>query len=215
MKRILWGLIWIVVVVAGPSLAGCARMPITTKVLHEDARVVVKLQDEVDAGRGNYSRPVDLNTEQAAAILRNFSIREKQPLPLRWFTEELPPQKLFREDELAVLTPYLVEALKKVGDLERVYFEILAPGKNPRYSRDVTGGWIKVREHYFLLTLDYFHVQQPVRNADAYYSLYPTPWVPEKDYLLYFEPGRFYVTDPKTRTRAVDFEEFLKTIPSQ
>jgi len=191
---------------------GCARIPYTTTVVHEDQQVAVMLQRETTPT--GYTHPVQIPPQQVAAILRNFSLREQQRLPLRWFAEEAPPNKLFREDELQVLAPQLADALQKVGPEERVYFELFAPGFNPAYRRDVTGGWVAVHDRFFHLTMDYFHVQQPVRKSDVYDYNYPTPWTPPKSYLLYFEPGRFYLTDPNTDTRAVDFREFLKTTPS-
>ena len=191
---------------------GCARIPYTTTVVHEDQRVAVRLQREITPA--GYTHPVQITPQQVAAILRGFSLREQQRLPLRWFAEEAPPKKLFREDELQVLAPQLADALQKVGSEERVYFEIFAPGMNPRYQRDVTGGWVAVHDRLLQLTIDYFHVQQPVTQSDPYDYNYPTPWTPEKTCLLYFEPGRFYVTDPKTDRRGVDFREFLKTTSS-
>ena len=191
---------------------GCARIPYTTTVVHEDQQVAVMLQREITPS--GYTHPVQITPQQVAAILRGFSLREQQRLPLRWFAEEAPPNKIFREDELQVLTPQLADALQKAGPEERVYFELFAPGFNPTYRRDVTGGWVAVHDRFFHLTMDYFHIQQPVRKSDAYDYNYPTPWTPPKSYLLYFEPGRFYLTDPKTDTRAVDFQEFLKTTPS-
>ena len=188
---------------------GCARIPYTTTVVHEDQRVAVMLQREVTPAR--YTHPAQITPQQLAAILRGFSLREQQRLPLRWFAEETHPNQIFREDELQVLTPQLADELQKAGPEERIYFELFAPGMNPQYRRDVTGGWVAVHDRFFHLTMDYFHIQQPVRKSDAYDYNYPTPWTPPKSYLLYFEPGRFYLTDPKTDTRAVDFQEFLKT----
>ncbi len=193
-------------------LGGCARLPYTKTVVHEDQRVAVMLQQEV--APAGYTHPVQIAPQHIAAILNGFSLREQQRLPLRWFAEETPPNKIFREDELEVLAPQLAVALQKAGPEERVYFEVFAPGMNPRYRRDVTGGWIAVREQYLHVTMDYFHTQQPVKKSDAYDYNYPTPWTPPNTYLLYFEPGRFYLTDPKTSTRAVDYREFLKTTPS-
>lgn len=191
---------------------GCARIPYTTSVVHEDQRVAVMLQREVTPA--GYGHPVQIAPHQVAAILRGFSLREQQRLPLRWFAEEAPPKKIFREDELQVLAPQLADALQKVGPEERVYFEVFAPGINPKYRRDVTGGWVAVHDQLLHLTIDYFHVQQPVTKSDPYDYNYPTPWTPAQPYLLYFEPGRFYATDPKTDWRGVDVREFLKTIPS-
>jgi hypothetical protein len=191
---------------------GCARMPYTTSVVHEDQQVSVMLQREITPA--GYTHPFQIAPQQVAAILRGFSLRNQQRLPLRWFAEEAPPKKIFREDELQVLVPLLTDALQKVGPEERVYFELFAPGMNPRYRRDVTGGWVAVHGHLLHLTIDYFHIQQPTRKSDPYDYNYPTPWTPEQTYLLYFEPGRFYVTDPKTDWRGVDVREFLKTTPS-
>ena len=191
---------------------GCARMPYTTTVVHEDQRVAVRLQREIKPA--GYAHPVQTTPQQVAAIFRGFSLREQQRLPLRWFAEETPPNKIFREDELQVLAPQLADALQKVGPEERVYFELFAPGMNPRYRRDVTAGWVAVHNQLLHLTIDYFHVQQPVQKSDPYDYNYPTPWTPPKTYLLYFEPGRFYVTEPKTDRRGLDFREFLKAAPS-
>ncbi|MCE9534798.1 MAG: hypothetical protein K8R65_00090, partial [Nitrospirae bacterium] len=53
---------------------GCARIPYTTTVVHEDQRVAVMLQREiVPAG---YGHPVQITPEQIIAILRGFSLRE-------------------------------------------------------------------------------------------------------------------------------------------
>ena len=188
---------------------GCARIPYTTSVVHEDKRVAVMLQREITSV--GYTHPVQITPQQVAAILRGFSLREQQRLPLRWFAEETPPKVMFREDELQVLAPQLADGLQKVGPEERVYFELFAPGMNPRYRRDVTGGWVAVHDQRLHLTIDYFHVQQPLRTYDVYDYNYPTPWTPEQAYLLYFEPGRFYVIDPRSDTRGVDFRGFLKT----
>lgn len=191
---------------------GCARIPYTTSVVHEDQQVSVMLQREITPA--GYTHPVQIAPQQVAAILRGFSLRKQQRLPLRWFAEEAPPKKIFREDELQVLVPLLTDALQKVGPEERVYFELFAPGMNPANRRDVTGGWVAVQGHLLHLTIDYFHIQQPAQKSDPYDYNYPTPWTLEQTYLLYFEPGRFYVTDPKTDWRGVDVREFLKTTPS-
>lgn len=194
--------------VTGLLMTGCARLPYTTKVVHEEDRVAVELQREVKPT--GHTHPVEMTPEEVAAVLRGYSLREQQRLPLRWFAEEKRPNPLFREDEIQVLSPYVAEALGQVGQHDRVYFKVFAPGLNPRYQRDVTAGWIVVQDQFFHLTVDYYHVQQPVRKSDLYDYNYPTPWSTERTYLLYFEPGRFYLTDPKTDTRAVDFREFLK-----
>jgi hypothetical protein len=196
----------------GLLAAGCARLPYTTTIVHEDQLVAVVLQREVHPA--GYAHPVQMSPLQLSAILRGLSLREEQRLPLRWFAEETPPKKVFREDEIQVLAPRVADALLKAGRDERVYFEVFAPGMNPKYRRDVTGGWLAVRDGLLHITMDYFHAQQPVRKSDVYDYNYPTPWTPPKTYILYFEPGRFFLTDPQTQARGVDIKEFLKTVVS-
>lgn len=192
------------------ATTGCARLPYTTKVLHEDPRVMVSVQQEVKPAR--YTHPVQVTAVEVASLLRGFTLREKQRLPLRWFAEEAPPKRIFREDELQVLAPPLADALRKVGPEERVHFQIIAPGYNPKIRNDVVGGWMAVREPYLHLAMEYFHTQIPTTKSDPYYASgrFSTPPPPPKSYLLYFEPGRFWVTDEKG-ARAVEFRQFLKS----
>ena len=196
------------IVVLTSAAVGCARMPYTTKTVHEDSRVAVDVQHEITPAK--YSHPVQLTADQVAAILRNFSLREEQRLPLRWFAEEVPPKPVFREEELVWVSPYLVEALQKAGPEERAHFQLFAPGMNRADTRNVTAGWVAVREPYLYLTIDYFHTEIPTRHSDPYYPNNPAMPPQPKTYLLFFEPGRFWVTD-QSGARALQFHDFLKT----
>ena len=188
---------------------GCARLPYTTTVIHEDRRVVVSLQRDPDAVP--YTHPVQLRADELSAVFTGFSFREKQRLPLRWFAEEVPPKKIFRSDEMQAVVPFLVEGLEKAGPDERVYFQVLAPGMNPAAERDTTAGWIAVREPYLHLVLEHYHAQFPIRKSEQWDLRYPAIPPEAKTYLLYFEPGRFWETDPVSSRQAVQLREFLKT----
>ncbi|HJT19753.1 MAG TPA: hypothetical protein VJ746_04755 [Nitrospira sp.] len=188
---------------------GCARMPYTTKVIHKDPRVAVSLQEEVTPA--GYTHPVTIDPQQLTTILRGFSLREEQRLPLRWFAEEAPPKVVFREDELAVLVFQLSEGLGAASPEERVHFELFAPGNNPAEERDVTAGWIAVKDPYLYFNIEYFHVIVPSRKIDNYYMNYPLMPPLPKNYLLFFEPGRFWVD--QQGTRVLNYREFLRTTP--
>jgi hypothetical protein len=183
-------------------------MPYTTKTVHEDFRVAVAVQKEISPA--GYSHPVQLTADQVAAILRNFSLREEQRLPLRWFAEEQSPKPVFREEELVWVSPYLVEALQQAGPEERAHFQLFSPGMNRADTRNVTAGWVAVREPYLYLTIEYFHTEIPTRHSDPYYPNNPEMPPQPKTYLLFFEPGRFWVTD-HSGARALQFQDFLKT----
>lgn len=197
------------IVIIGTA-AGCARMPYTTKIVHEDFRVAVAVQREIAPAR--YSHPVQLTADQVAAILRNFTLREEQSLPLRWFAEEVSPKPIFREEELVWVSPYLVDALEKAGPEERAHFQVFAPGMNRAQTRNVMAGWVAIREPYLYLTIEYFRTEIPIRRSDTYYPNDPLMPPKPKTYLLFFEPGRFWVTD-QNGARALQFHDFLKTAP--
>ena len=60
--------------IAGITTTGCARLPYTTKTVHEDERIVVNVQREV--GPQTYSHPIQLTSTEVVALLRGFSVRE-------------------------------------------------------------------------------------------------------------------------------------------
>jgi len=203
----------VVVLFLSIAAGGCARLPYTTQVVQEDRRVFVALQREPKPA--SYSHPVQLQAQELTALLAGFSFREKQRLPLRWFAEEVPPKQIFRSDELQAVVLPIMEALQKAAPDERVYFQVLAPGMNPAYERDTTAGWIAVREPYFHLTLEHFHAQFPVRKSEQWDLRYPALPPEPGNFLLYFEPGRFWETDPVTNRPSVQFREFLKAVPTK
>ncbi|WP_447972661.1 hypothetical protein [Nitrospira sp. Kam-Ns4a] len=191
------------------ALTGCARLPYTVRTVQEDRRVVVTIQREV--GPAGYSHPVQLDPQDLARLLGSFSFRPAQRLPLRWYAEETPPKKIFRQDELDALVPYLAEALRTAGPDERVHFLVLAPGINPAYERDTTGGWIAVRDPYFHFTLEHVHAQFPIRSQELWDLRYPALPPEPGTFLLYFEPNRFWSTDPVMGERGVLYRDFLKS----
>lgn len=199
------GLLWSLLILLGQ---GCARLPYTTAVLRDTERLSVALQREVDPA--GYSHPVQITASEMASVLRGFSIRRQQKLPLPWYAEEEPPKTLFREDEIAALAPALSEAFQRAGAGERVRFEVRAPGMNPAVSRDVTAGWMAICDPYLYLTIEHLHAQIPKRKSDQYDYNYPTPPPLPGVFLLYFEPGRFWTAD-QSGTRGLDYRAFLKS----
>ena len=136
--------------ILGIVLTGCARLPETTRVLHESDRVVIKLETDLDVPSSTQTNPADISKEQLTSLLRGFSVlRAESRVSIPLLAGDAPPSKLFREAELDALVPVLREAIRNVGFSERVRFEVLSPGRNPRYWRDVTGGWVKVRRSLF------------------------------------------------------------------
>jgi len=189
--------------------AGCARLPYDTMAVEEQERLLVTLQQEV--APAGYTHPIQLTAADAAAILRGFSVRPQRALPLRWYAEDNPPKPLFREDEIRLLAPALSRALHLAGPDERVRFELRAPGLNSAASRDVTVGWVAVREPYWYVTVEQVHAQAPLRKSDQYDYNFPTPPPLPDSFLLYFEPGRYWGADQSGTARGLDYRAFLKS----
>jgi len=196
---------------SGIVLTSCARLPEPTRVIHDDERVMVLMETDPNDGQYVQSTPTDISLDQLSRLLHGFSVREVSRIPVRFLGEERPPRKFLRERETEALVPFLQEALQKVRPEERIRFEVMSPGRNPRYWRDVTGGWIKVRNRYFHLEVDYFHVEQPIRKTDAYDPYYPSPPTPEQNYAVFFEPQSLFVIDPQLNSSAVDLTRFLES----
>jgi hypothetical protein len=190
-------------------VAACARLPYVTTMIQDQPRLRVVLEREVEAVA--YAHPLEVSPADVAALLKGFSLRPQPSLPLRWYAEEAPPAPLFREDEISVLAPVVADALRRAGPQERVHFSLFAPGMNPRYDRDVTGGWLAVRGAFLHLTIEYFHQAQPMTRSSPYDFNYPTPPAAPDAYVLYFEPGRFWLSDESVGRRGVDFRAFLRS----
>ncbi len=203
---------WIVgpVVLSLIGVSACARMPYETQTVYQGSRAAVVLEHEVEPAQ--YSHPIRLSADELVSILRGFSIRPQQRLPLRWFAEERRPERLFREEELTLLAPFIVDGFQKAGVDERVHFALFAQGHNRSDARTVTSGWMAIREQYLYLTVEYLHTEVPVHSVDQYFPNNPNlPPVPGS-FLVFFEPGRYWVTDLKG-VRALEFREFLGTAP--
>jgi len=190
---------------------GCARLPFTTATIYESSYTQILLQQEVEPA--GYTHPIRFTADQVAAMLHGFSLRAEQSVPLRWFAEEQPPQKLLREDEIARLATYLVDAFEKAGPNERVHFALSAPGINRADAKTVTSGWMAVREPFLYVTVEQFHAEVPIRRSDQYLPNNPQMPPLPGSFLLFFEPGRFWRID-RAGVRALEYREFLKSAPA-
>ena len=203
-----WCLVAFTVLAAG---GGCARLPFTTATIYESSYTQILLQQEVEPA--GYTHPIRFTADQVAAMLHGFSLRAEQSVPLRWFAEEQPPQKLLREDEIARLATYLVDAFEKAGPNERVHFALSAPGINRADAKTVTSGWMAVREPFLYVTVEQFHAEVPIRRSDQYLPNNPQMPPLPGSFLLFFEPGRFWRID-RAGVRALEYREFLKSAPA-
>ena len=199
-------LILVVACVTGVMTVGC-RVP-SSRTVHQDERMVVTLQQEVK--QRSYTHPVQVTAAEIASIFRGFFRTRTTAFTVAMVRGGGSPKPLLREDELQLLAPHLAQTLQQAGTNERAHFEVRMPGPNPQYDRDIVAGWVAVRDPYLYLAVEHFRTHVPVRKSDLYDRNFPTPPPPPRDYILYFEPGRFWIEDDKG-VRTVEFRQFLKS----
>ena len=190
---------------------GCARLPVPIQVIHEDQRMAIRI--ERVAKDGGYTHPISLKAADVAKLLKGMSSREQPTTwPLRLFGKTATPERLFRDEELQALAPYLVEGLRMANPNEWVAFALYEPGLNPTYERIVTSGWIAVRNPFFHVGLTYVRSLQPQSPTRGYYPFYPEVPPAPPSYELFFEPQQFWMKDPADGTSAVQFLDYLRTV---
>ena len=190
---------------------GCARLPVPIQVIHEDQRLVVRIE-RVAKDEG-YTHPISLKPAEVARVLKGMSSREQPSTwPLHLFSKTAVPERLLRDEELQALAPYLVEGLRTANPNERVAFALYEPGLNPTYERIVTSGWIAIRDPFFHVGLNYVRSLQPQSPTRGYYPFYPDVPPAPPPYELFFEPQQFWMKDPADGTSAVQFRDYLRTV---
>lgn len=201
----------------GPALLmllaiGCARLPVPMQVIHDDQYLLIRTE-RVQNNTGNYSHPIDLQANEITVILRGITVQERpNSWPLRLFGKTAGPDRLFHDDDIQELAPYLADGLHTAKPNERVSFALYAPGPNPEYERYVTSGWVAVRGPFFHIAIDYVRTLQPRSPTHNYDPFYPEmPPAPSASNVL-FEPHEFWRADPVDGNSAVQFRDYLRTV---
>jgi hypothetical protein len=190
---------------------GCARLPVPIQVIHEDQRMVIRIE-RVAKDEG-YTHPISLKAADVAKLLKGISSREQPATwPLRLFGKPATPERLFRDEELQTLAPHLAEGLRMANPNEWVAFALYEPGLNPTYERIVTSGWIAVRDPFFHVGLTYVRSLQPQSPTRGYYPFYPEVPPAPPPYELFSEPQQFWMKDPADGTTAIHFRDYLRTV---
>ena len=190
---------------------GCARLPVPIQDIHEDQHMVIRIE-RVAKDEG-FTHPMSLKSADVARVLRGISVREQPSTwPLRLFGKTATPERLFRDEQLQALAPYLVEGLRMANPNERITFALYEPGLNPTYERIVTSGWMAIRGPFFHVGLTYVRSLQPQSLTRGYYPFYPEVPPAPPPYELFFEPQQFLMKDPTDGTPAIQFVDYLRTV---
>ncbi|MBX3345107.1 MAG: hypothetical protein R3B11_09010 [Nitrospira sp.] len=137
------------------AAAGCAIPQVPSRTVYEDPVNFVRL--ELDANvlpewpPGHFTHPVQFSPEQIRRVLMGLTVQEHRTALQRWLGGEPRRVPMFRDAEIAILVPQLVEALRLAKENERVTYYLSQPQTS--IKRIITSGGLYVRgtELHFIL----------------------------------------------------------------
>lgn len=173
-------------------LAGCAIPHVPSRIVYEDPVNYVRLEEDKTVlpewPQGHFSHPAVLEKELLRTVLSSLKVQEHRIPPQRWLQGEAPLVPVFTEEELALLSTQLVDALAQAQYNERVTFYLSQPLTFMR--RTITSGGIYVRGNELHLLLGNWRIIYGVPAYGMIYDRrYPMRPTAAKGFNLFFEPG--------------------------
>ena len=140
---------------AALAAAGCAIPQVPSRTVYEDPVNFVRL--ELDANvlpewpPGHFTHPAQFSHDQVRRVLMGLTVQEHQASIQRWISGDSIRLPMFRDGEIAILVPQLVEALRLARENERVTYYLSQPQTSVK--RIITSGGLYVRgtELHFIL----------------------------------------------------------------
>jgi hypothetical protein len=129
-------------------LAGCAIPQVPSRIVYEDPVNYVRLEEDPavlpEWPPGHHAHPADLGSELLRKIFSGMMIKEHRVALQRWIQGEAPLVRAFTDEEVALLSEQVAEALAKAQYNERVTFYLSQPQTSAR--RIVTSGGLYMRD---------------------------------------------------------------------
>src|SRR5690348_5390229 len=106
--------------------AGCAIPQVPYRTIYEDPINYVRLEED-DAvlpewPPGHHAHPKPLTADQVTRLLKGMTVKEHRIWLQKWFQGEAPLVPAFKEEEVTLLVPQLVEAFASARYNERITF---------------------------------------------------------------------------------------------
>ena len=156
--------------------------PVNFVRLERDAYVL----DEAPYTRHNH--PFQIAAGDMERILRGISVKQRRIGPVVWLAGEAIPEQAFNEQELALLSSRLAEALSRAQYNERVTFYMSLPQTSIKRVITSGGVYLKDRELHFILGNHRIVYGIPAYGM-VYDRRYPMRPTAAKDVDLLFQPA--------------------------
>lgn len=134
------------------AVLSCVGSP-PPRPLYQDRLTVIELRTDPQAGRG-HSHPATMSLEQMARILAGIKVRKDRSVVHLLFTDEAETSRAFNSEEVAALTPLLVQALGSAqpGELVTFYRRFSNAASGLVYT---TGGMFMRDGHLYIILANY------------------------------------------------------------
>ena len=168
-KRRSYGLLLIVFAGVFP---GCASPHFYSYLVYENPTSFVRLEFspwvDIDLPQTWNAHPSTLSRRQMYEALQGLRVREHRPAPIIWFSGMAEMEPLFREEEIELLLPKLIEGLELAVPQELVTFYVSHPVNATK--REVTSGGLYVTEGQLHIILSNYRVIYVVPAAGLIYD---------------------------------------------
>lgn len=172
-------------------LTGCAIPQVPSRTIYEDPVNYVRLEEDrgylVEWPPSHNSHPAVLGPEVLRPLLQGLVIQEHRIWLQRWIAGDAPFQAAFQDQEIALLSAQLAEALAQAKPNERVTFYLSEPQASTK--RVVTSGGLYMKGTELHLILGNWQIVYGIPTYGMIYDRrYPMRPTAAKGFDLFFQP---------------------------
>lgn len=173
-------------------LFGCAIPQVPSRIVYEDPVNYVRLETDKNVlpewPEGHFSHPATVGKRELQAILSGLKVQEHRIAPQRWLQGEAPLEPVFTDDEVALLSAEIADALAQAHFNERVTFYLSEPLTLAR--RKITSGGLYMQGTKLHLLLGNWRIIYGIPTYGMIYDRrYPMRPTAAKGFDLFFEPA--------------------------
>ncbi len=173
-------------------LFGCAAPHVPSRIIYEDPVNFVRLEEDSEVlpewPPSHHTHPFTLEPEKLRTILSGLKVQEHGIALQRWWRGESPLVPAFTDEELALLSAYISEALAEAKHNERVTFYLSQPQTFAR--RIITTGGLYVQGNELHMLLGNWRIIYGIPAYGMIYDRrYPMRPTAAKGFDLIFQPS--------------------------
>lgn len=191
-RRYGWG--WFLGIGFGCLLTGCIAPPLYSYLVYENPTSFVRLElspwVDPDLPETWNAHPATLSRRQIVEALRGLQVREHRSGPIRWLRGLAEREPAFREQEIELLAPRLLEGLGLAVPQELVTFYVSHPVNATK--REITSGGMYVRDGHLYVIVSNHRTTYEIPPAGLIYDRrYPLFSLAPLDFDLLYENDDF------------------------